>query len=98
MDDNVMVVVMADRGERLQGKMESINETEMMRLCGGLRKYMEAMVKETFHGDFLSHNFLLTVTADEKKLVVIDHDEGGIGKDSGGHDVDVTGVHNEIGD
>lgn len=80
MDDNVMVVVMADRGERLQGKMESINKTEMMRLCRGLRKYMEAMVKETFHGDFLSHNFLLTtpVTGDEKKLVVIDHDEGGI--------------------
>ena len=74
-DDDCLIVVMADRGTRIEDKLGSPEEVRS--LVNPLKCYMGEMVQFMFHGDFLPHNFLKDASG---SLAVIDHDEGGIGE------------------
>lgn len=74
-DDHCLIIVMADRGTRIEGKLGSLEE--LRSLLNPLKSYVDEMVQFMLHGDFLPHNFLKDATG---TLVVIDHDEGGIGE------------------
>ena len=68
-----LIVVMADRGARIEKKLSS--REEVITLLTPFMKYMEEMVGVMFHGDFLPHHFVMDALG---TLHVIDHDEGGV--------------------
>ena len=74
-DEKSLIVIMADRGRRLYGKLKT--RDDLKHLLNPLRSYTKEMSGVVVHGDFLPHNFLID---DSGKLCVIDHDEGGLDK------------------